>query len=169
MTERFADRVARLASKVDCAEAVKQSLNQVLGESAASSTIYYLGGAKALREPKIFEEKLRVMFGMGAEIIMKHILKNLETPSKTTHMDMAEACGFNHDSKCRRGMHSQSTLNRFKHRVGVQGLERVLKAGAAKGRWVAVDSSAVLEPKINRRNFQLHDNNTLSFFFSQFG
>lgn len=68
-----------------------------------------------------------------------------------THRDVAEACGFNHGFRSRRGTPSQSALNRFKHRVGVEGFERLfadlarrlVKADAAKGRWVVVDSSAV--------------------------
>lgn len=59
--------------------------------------------------------------------------------------------GFNQDSRWRKGTPSQSALNRFKHRVGVEGFERLfeeltrrlMKAGVAKGRWIVVDSSAV--------------------------
>jgi len=67
------------------------------------------------------------------------------------HRDAAEACGFNQGSKHRKGTPSQSALNRFKRRIGVEGFERLfeelagclMKAGVAKGRWIVVDSSAV--------------------------
>jgi len=82
----------------------------------------------------------------------------LNMPSETmlagylsTHRDVAEACGFNQGFKRRSGTPSQSALNRFKRRVGVEGFERLfeeltkylMKAGVAKGRWIVVDSSAV--------------------------
>lgn len=88
-------------------------------------------------------------------LVLMHLLN---MPSETmlagylsAHRDVAEACGFNQGFKRRRGTPSQSALNRFKHRVGVEGFERLfeeltrclLKAGVAKGRWVVVDSSAV--------------------------
>lgn len=88
-------------------------------------------------------------------LVLMHLLN---MPSETmlagylsVHGDVAEACGFNHAFKRRRGTPSQSALNRFKHRVGVEGFERLfeeltrrlMKAGVAKGRWIVVDSSAV--------------------------
>ena len=88
-------------------------------------------------------------------LVLMHLLN---MPSETmlagylgTHRDVAEACGFNRGFKRRCGTPSQSALNRFKHRVGVEGFERIfedlarclMKAGVAKGRWVVVDSSAV--------------------------
>jgi len=88
-------------------------------------------------------------------LVVMHLL---DVPSETmlsaylwARRDVAEACGFDQDPKWRKGMPSQSALNRFKHRVGVEGLERVLeelvhellKMGVAKGRWIAVDSPAV--------------------------
>jgi len=64
---------------------------------------------------------------------------------------VTEACGFNQGLKRRRRTPSQLALNRFKHRVGVEGFERLfeeltkclLKTAIAKGRWIVVDSSAV--------------------------
>lgn len=84
-------------------------------------------------------------------LVLMHLLN---VPSETmlavylgVHRDVAEACGFNQGFKRRRGTPSQSALNRFKHRVSVEGFERLfeeltrclLKAGVAKGRWVVVD------------------------------
>jgi len=88
-------------------------------------------------------------------LVLMHLLN---MPSETmlegylsVHGDAAEACGFNQDSRRRKGTPCQSALNRFKHRVGVEGFERLfeelagclMKAGVAKGRWIVVDSSAV--------------------------
>ena len=88
-------------------------------------------------------------------LVLMHLMN---MPSETmlasylsVHKDVAEACGFNQGFKRRRGTPSQSALNRFKRRVGVEGFERLfeeltrclMKAGVAKGRWVVVDSSAV--------------------------
>jgi len=72
-------------------------------------------------------------------------------PDLSVHLDVAEACGFNQGFKRRRGTPIQSALNRFKHKIGVEGFERPfeelvrgpLKAGVAKGRWIVVDSSVV--------------------------
>jgi len=86
------------------------------------------------------------------------LMHMLNMPSETMlsrylngHRDVAEACGFNQGSRYRKGTPSQSALNRFKRRVGVEGFERLfeeltkylMKAGVAKGRWIVVDSSAV--------------------------
>lgn len=87
-------------------------------------------------------------------LVLMHLLavpsETMLTGYLSVHRDLAEACGFNRP-KCRRGTPSQSALNRFKHRVGVEGFQSILeelvrcllKAGVAKGRWVVVDSSAV--------------------------
>jgi len=75
------DKVARLAPKADFIEMVKQSLNALFGESAASAILNHLG-AEALQDPKVFSERLKAIFGTGAEIILKIILKNLERASE---------------------------------------------------------------------------------------
>jgi len=82
MTEDFTDKVALLASKDNFVSAIKQSLNEIIGESATSIIIHHLGGAEVLQDPKVFEERLKAIFGAGAEIILKRILKNLETLSE---------------------------------------------------------------------------------------
>jgi hypothetical protein len=62
------------------------------------------------------------------------LMRLLNMPSETMlagyfsiHADAAEACGFNQGFKCRRGTPSQSALNRFKRRVGVEGFERLFE------------------------------------------
>jgi len=47
------------------------------------STILNHLGAEALQDPKVFHERLKALFGTGAEIILKIILKKLETRSET--------------------------------------------------------------------------------------
>lgn len=79
MAEGFADRVERLVSKAEFAEAVKQVMGDVLGETGAKAAIYHLGGEKVLREPRLFERRLREVFGAGAEIILEHIVRKLES------------------------------------------------------------------------------------------
>ena len=60
------------------AKVAKRSLKELLGESAASAIIYYLG-EEALRDPEIFVEKLRALLGEGADIVLKYILEEVET------------------------------------------------------------------------------------------
>jgi len=88
-------------------------------------------------------------------LVLMHLLsmpsETMLTGYLSVHLDVAEACGFNQGFKCRRGTPSQSALNRFKHKVGVEGFEKLfeeltrclMKAGVARGRWIVVDSSAV--------------------------
>jgi len=83
MAEDFADKTSRLVSKAEFVEASKQSLNALFGEPATLVIINHLGGAEALQDPKAFYNGLKALFGVGAEIIMKIILKKLETPSET--------------------------------------------------------------------------------------
>ena len=63
-------------------------------------------------------------------LVLMHLMN---MPSETmlasylgAHGDVSEACGFNQGFKRRRGTPSQSALNRFKHRVGVEGFTRAL-------------------------------------------
>jgi len=64
--------------KANFIKAVWLGLNSIWGESATASTIYHMGG-EALHDPDAFAERLEAIFREeGAEIILKHILKNLE-------------------------------------------------------------------------------------------
>jgi len=67
----FADRVARLARKADLAEVAKQSLEEIMGESAASAVTHHLGGAEVLRDPVALERSLKNLLGIGAEIVFR--------------------------------------------------------------------------------------------------
>lgn len=68
-------------------EVVKQTLKDILGDSAASATIYHLGGDKTLQDPKAFEKRLKALFGLGAETIMKAIQKNLQSHQEAMGME----------------------------------------------------------------------------------
>ncbi|MFQ6134908.1 MAG: hypothetical protein ACE5KU_03720 [Nitrososphaerales archaeon] len=86
MAEDFADKVSRLAPKDDFVKVARQSLNEVLGESAASAVIYHLG-VKESEDPKVFEERLRAIFGIGADTILKRILEKLRISSEGEEAD----------------------------------------------------------------------------------
>lgn len=57
---------------------VKDSLNSLLGEPTAKTTIFHLGGEKSLEDPKELVANLRTFFDAGAETVLKEILKNME-------------------------------------------------------------------------------------------
>ena len=78
MADGFADRVELLSSKAHLAEAAQKTLNSLLGESLTSVVLYHLG-SEALQDPKVFEEKIKAVFGSGAEFILKKVIENLET------------------------------------------------------------------------------------------
>lgn len=62
----------------DFVSIVKASLNSLLGEPIAKSTIFHIGGEKSLQDPKELEENLRSFFDIGAETVLKEILRNME-------------------------------------------------------------------------------------------
>ena len=81
MAESSSDKPQRIALRAHFAEVVRQSLNEIFGESVASSIIYHLGGNEALQNPKIFEKRLKTIFHTGAEVILEIIRKKLEISS----------------------------------------------------------------------------------------
>ena len=74
--ERFSEFIEE--RKDDFVSIVKDSLNALLGEPIAKTTIFHLGGEKSLEDPKELEVKLRSFFDAGAETVLKEILKNME-------------------------------------------------------------------------------------------
>ena len=64
--------------KDDFVVIVKDSLNSLLGESMTKTTIFHIGGEKSLEDPKELEANLRSFFDVGAETVLKEILKNME-------------------------------------------------------------------------------------------
>ena len=65
-------------NETDLVAVVKKSLNSVLGEPLAQTTIFHLGGESSLSNPRELEQKMRSFFDLGADIFLKEILKNLE-------------------------------------------------------------------------------------------
>ncbi|MCJ7635459.1 hypothetical protein MUP77_24105 [Candidatus Bathyarchaeota archaeon] len=82
MSESFADRVELLSSKAYFAEVARKVLNSLFGKSLMSVVLYHLG-PDALQDPKVFEEKIKAVFGAGAEAILKKVIENLETTTKS--------------------------------------------------------------------------------------
>jgi hypothetical protein len=78
MIEAFANKIVHLTSKEKHTRVVQQTLKEVLGDTATSATIYYLG-LMVLRDIKTLEYGLKTLFGPGAETILKKVLKNLGT------------------------------------------------------------------------------------------
>lgn len=57
---------------------VIMALIEIFGERNFQVLVYHLGGHDALRDPKVFEEKLRNLFKEGADIILKYIKNKME-------------------------------------------------------------------------------------------
>jgi len=71
------------ANKDNFVEMMKQSLNSFFGESAAKAICYHLEKEERISDPNIYVERLRTLFKDGAEIILRHVLKQMEASSKT--------------------------------------------------------------------------------------
>jgi len=78
MDEDFSTKATSLVLKTYFPQVAETTLREVLGESGSSATIYYLG-PEALRDPKVFDSRLREIFGPGAEPILQHLLRNMES------------------------------------------------------------------------------------------
>ncbi len=78
----FVERASQYANKVELERFVTRSLRDIFGEPAASSIIYNLGGSDVLRDPKTLKSKMEAVFGIGANLILLQILRNLESSSK---------------------------------------------------------------------------------------
>lgn len=66
------------ARETNFAEVVIESLELFMGKTSMLATIYNLKSEESLRDPHIFSENLKALFGEdGGELILKHILKSL--------------------------------------------------------------------------------------------
>ena len=83
MVNAFTDRVTVHASKENFEKIASRSLKDIFGEPCASSIIFHLGGSKILQDPKAFEAKIESIFGVGADTILNHILKDIENPRRS--------------------------------------------------------------------------------------
>lgn len=61
---------------------VSSALKDIFGEPLASSVIFQIGGTESIMDPSIFEKKIRLVFGPGAELILDYVVKKLENPRK---------------------------------------------------------------------------------------
>lgn len=68
----------RFAERDDFTETVQQSLIDILGESSIRAILYHLGGATVIQHPELFVQRLRHIFGIGADVLMTYILNNLK-------------------------------------------------------------------------------------------
>ena len=82
MESNFVERAALYSAKEDFEKVVRACLNDIFGETCASSIIFHMGGPSVLRQPKEFEEKIKDVFGIGADLILSYVLKHLENPKK---------------------------------------------------------------------------------------
>ena len=83
MVTDFAGRVIAHATKQNFEKIASKSLKDIFGEPCASSIIYHMGGSEILQEPRAFEAKIEAIFGVGADIILTHVLNAVENPRKT--------------------------------------------------------------------------------------
>ncbi|MDD1775912.1 MAG: hypothetical protein LUP94_00995 [Candidatus Methanomethylicus sp.] len=83
MVSDFSGRVIAHATKQNFEKIASRSLKDIFGEPCASSIIYHLGGSEVLQEPRAFETKIESIFGVGADLILDHILNEVENPKKT--------------------------------------------------------------------------------------
>jgi hypothetical protein len=83
MVNDFAGRVMAHTTKQSFEKIASKSLKDIFGEPCASSIIYHMGGSEVLQEPRSFETKIEAIFGVGADIILTHVLNAVENPRKT--------------------------------------------------------------------------------------
>jgi len=72
-------------NKSDFVKTVRDALNSLWRESTTNSTIFQLGAEESIRDPKVFAERLKAFFDVGAESILLNIIKDLEdleTPAR---------------------------------------------------------------------------------------
>jgi len=77
----LAQNIAELIDtrKPDYIKVVIQSMESLWGRHSTTAVIYHLGGEEVLKDPNLFTERLETIFKEGTEIVLKHILKKLET------------------------------------------------------------------------------------------
>ncbi len=78
----FASRASVYLRDKDFDLIVRNALKDIFGEPLASSVIFQIGGKESIMEPSIFEKKIRLVFGPGADLILGYVIKKLENPRK---------------------------------------------------------------------------------------
>lgn len=79
----FVESAIKFTDKDEFEKSVTGSLKDLFGEPTASSIIYHLGGSSVLRDPKSLKAQIEAIFGIGANIILAQIIRDLEAPYKT--------------------------------------------------------------------------------------
>ncbi|MCL4435120.1 MAG: hypothetical protein M1503_08025 [Thaumarchaeota archaeon] len=64
------------AKRSDFAEIVQQSLSDILAESSARTILYYPCGATVIQYPELFVQRLRHIFDISADVIVRRIINN---------------------------------------------------------------------------------------------
>lgn len=72
----FADEISELIVDEAFENIALQSLIEIFGENNTQSLIFHIGGRAVLKDPALFERKIRAVFKDGADLIFKHIKYN---------------------------------------------------------------------------------------------
>ncbi|MEN3015855.1 MAG: hypothetical protein ABC585_02490 [Candidatus Methanosuratincola petrocarbonis] len=82
MATEFASRAIVYLHNKDFEGIVRNALKDIFGEPLASSVIFQIGGTESIMDPSLFEKKIRLVFGPGADLILDYVVKKLENPKK---------------------------------------------------------------------------------------
>ncbi|MEJ5292391.1 MAG: hypothetical protein WHS82_02245 [Candidatus Methanosuratincola sp.] len=82
MATEFASRAAKYRHNKEYEGIVRNALKDIFGEPLASSVVFHIGGTESIMDPSLFEKKIRLVFGPGADLILDYVAKKLENPRK---------------------------------------------------------------------------------------
>lgn len=82
METEFVSRVAAYVQNRKFEAAVRSALKDIFGEPLASAVIFQIGGTDSIMDPFLFEKKIHLVFGPGADLILGYVIKKLENPRK---------------------------------------------------------------------------------------
>lgn len=82
METDFVSRVTVYLRNRDFEEIVRSALKDIFEEPLASTVIFQIGGTESIMDPSLFEKKIRLVFGPGADLILDYVTKKLENPRK---------------------------------------------------------------------------------------
>ncbi len=72
----FAGEISEMIKDRSFESVALQSLIEIFGEQNAQILIFHIGGEVALKDPELFEKKVRAIFKEGADLILNHIKYN---------------------------------------------------------------------------------------------
>jgi len=82
MATEFASRATKYRHNKEYEGIVRNALKDIFGEPLASSVVFHIGGTESIMDPSLFEKKIRLVFGPGADLILDYVAKKLENPRK---------------------------------------------------------------------------------------